>query len=430
MSRRRPTLRVYLRRRWRTIGFLVVLFLGALLLLAITDRGHDPLWQLRAPIVEQVDVAPDGRVVYVLAREDAAGRISRLEAHAGAHGGKLWTTDLNETRALLAAGDDGVVLATDFPRAFVTYFGNDGRPRWAVPLEDTPRALAVERGRVAVGLQGASGEDQVLVLEEGRVVRSHAFEGLVTTLDMRAERLVVGTTFGELVLFGGDGEPLRSLRLDVDIQSLRLSADGTRLLLGGAERFGTGLSGVVAFIDYSREEPLQWTQRVEANVGLVDLDDAGERGIAVEESATRHRVHAYETVAARESWRKALTGIVSRDEAGHGGAAISPDGDTVVVGTILGSVRAFDGATGALRWTYDSHGTTTVAFPDTQPPVFVTNARVVPSGPLESVLLFSPTAEPLKGTVAGLAAAAGLLIAAGGVLLLGIGYWRVRRQSA
>ena len=430
MPRRRPTLRAYLRRRWRTMGFLVVLFLGALLILAITDRGHDPLWQGRISFVEQLSISPDGAVVYALGQADQAGPITHLEARSGRDGATLWRTDLNETAALIAADDGGVALATDFPRAFAIYYDEQGRPRSHTALEGTPRALSLEQGVIAVALRASGGGDQVLVIEDGLVVRSHRFAGIVNALDLRAEHLVVGTSVGELALFAPNGTQLHNEPLALDIRSVRLSANAQALIVGGYDQGATSLSGGVAFLDFSDEPLVEWTQRTSAGVGLVDISADGTRAIAVEEAGARHRLHAYDTAAVRETWGKLLSGIVARDDAGHGGAAISPDGATVIVGTQLGVLRAFDGGDGRLLWTYGSEGTTSVAFRQTYPSQFVANARLAPNGPLESILLFSPTAEPIASTVTGLAAFLGIGIAVGGVVILGVGYWRLRRQAS
>ena len=430
MSRRRPTLRAYLRRRWRTMGFLVVLFLGALLILAITDRGHDPLWQGRITSVEQLGISPDGSVVYALGQAEQAGPITHLEARSGRDGGTLWRTDLNESRALIAADSGGVALATDFPRAFAVYYDEHGRPRFHTALEGIPRALAVEQGVMAVALQGAGGGDQVLLIEAGQVVRSHRFAGIVNALDLRAEHLAVGTSLGELALFAPNGTQLHNEPLALDIRSLRLSANAQALIVGGYDQGATSLAGGVAFLDFGDEPLVEWTQRTGAGVGLVDINADGTRAIAIEEAGARHRLHAYDTMGVREMWGKRLSGIVARDDAGHGGAAISPDGATVIVGTQLGVLRAFGGNDGRLLWTYDSEGTTTVAFRQTNPSQFVANARLVPNGPLEAILLFSPSAEPVASTVTGLAAFVGIGLAIGGVIILGAGYWRLRRQAS
>ena len=429
MARRRLTLRTYLRRRWRLVGFVLVLGMGALLLLAITDRGHDPLWSARQGHVEALSIAPDGEAVYVLTRDAPNGPVTRLQALAGAGGDVVWQTDMNASGALVAADYGGVVVATDFPRAFVTFTGADGRPRFSVPLEGEPRALAVERGRVAVALQAGSG-GAVLVVEEGRIVRTHHFGASVNALDLRAQHLAVGTSAGRVFLFAADGAELHNLSVGLDVHSVRLSADAQALVAGGANLSrGADLSGGVAFVDARDEPPVRWMLRTSSSVVLVDLDAEGRRAIAVEESTTRHRLHAYDASGAREAWSSVLAGLVATDDAGRGGAAISPDGRTVVVGTLRGSLRALDGETGAPLWAYQSDGTTTVAFRQTSPALFAANARLLPSGPMDTVLLFSPAREPFGGTVFALGGLVAGALALGGFALLGAGYWRLRRAS-
>lgn len=426
MARRRPTLRTYLRRRWRTVGLLVVLLLGALLILGITDRGHDPQWEVRAGYVEQLEVAPSGDIVYVLARADPNAPITRLEAHAGEGGALLWKTDLNATRALIAVADDGVALATDFPRAFLTSFDTAGRPRYHVPLEGAPRALAADVGRVAVALDTAGG-GQVQVVEVGATSRTHRFDSIVKSIDLRAGHLAAGTSSGSLALFAPNGTLLHETRLDLDIVSLRLAADARVLIAGGYARNESAFSGGVAFVDFTDHPLVEWTQRTAVGVGVVDIDARGELAIAVEESSDRHVLHAYDTGRAVELWGKRLAGIVARDNFGHGGAAIAPDGSTVIVGTLRGGIRAFDGQSGSARWFYNSEGTTNVGFTQGSPVLVVANARLVPNGPLEGVLLFSTEAEPITAQVGVLAAVFAVTAAVVAVLVLGIGYWRLRR---
>lgn len=430
MSRRRPTLRHYLRRRWRTAGFLVVLFLGALLLLAVTDRGHDPLWEVRAPLVHQFALSPAGDIVYVLVKDDENGPIVRLEARDGRTGGILWKTEMDETRALIAADDEGVALATDFPEALATFYDTDGSLRWQKAIEGgSPRALVTEDARVAIALQASAGEDQVIVVEDGRIVRAPSFDGFVNALDLRAGHLAVGTSAGELVLFEPRGRLLHTARLDLDILSVRLAGNAQTLMAGGYARGDTNSSGGVAFVDFSVKDVVQWTQETAAGIGLVDISADGSRAIAIEESGARHSLHAYATRDANETWAKLLAGIVGRDAAGHGGAAISPAGDTVVVGTLKEGLRVFDGETGDALWTYDSDGTTLVAFRQALPPQFVANARLVQNGPLEALLLFSPAREPVSATFAAGAVVAGMVIVGAGLILLGVGYWRWRTSG-
>lgn len=404
----------------------MVLFLGALLVLVITDRGHDPLWEVREPFVEQLALAPDGSELYVLVRDDANGPIVRLESRAGEDGRLLWKTDMNDSRALIAADDEGVAVATDFPRAFAVYYGADGRPRYHVALQGSPRALAVEQGRIAVSLQATESTDEVLVVREGRVERVHAFRGYVNAIDLRAQRLGVGTSEGVLTLFDPEGDVLHSTNLTLDVLTIRLAADAHAMIAGGFD-MGNAAGGGVAFVDFSDEPLVEWTQRTAFGVGLVDVSADGSRAIAIEESSPRPHLHVYETHETRESWGKLLAGFVAIDETGRGGAAISPDGRTVVVGTVDGGVRAFDGRDGDQRWTFESEGTTFVGFGHTSPPFFITNARLVPNGPLEAVLLFDPASEPLSSRISTLAAGVGILLAAGGATILGVGYWRLRR---
>lgn len=425
MARRRPTFPAYARRRWRFLGLVLVLLSGSLLVLAITDRGHDPLWTARGAGIEAVDVAPDGSVVYTLVSEEA--NISRLEARSGRDGDLLWESPFNATRALLRAGPDGVAVATDFPLAFLTVFRDDGSVSFQVPLEGNPRAMAIEGRRLALALQAPG--NPVLVFEDGRLNRTHVLDSFVNTLDLRAGRLAVGTGAGQVKLFADNGTELFNASLPAAVRSLRLSGDGATLAAGGFSLAPGNLGGHVAFFDATRADPLVWTAETAVGIGLVDLDRAGVEIMAVEESPPSSTVLLFDTATGVRRFAYRVDGNIARDDAGaFGGAALSPDGRTLVVATLRGGVDAYTVPDGEPRWSYGSQGSSILVFAAAENDLLVANGRLVKTGGLDTLFLFSTEREPLLGSATLLAVGLVGLALAVGVLVLSVGYWRVRRS--
>lgn len=425
MSRRRPSFPTYAARRWRALGLLGVLLAGSLLVLGIMDRGHEPLWVVRTGDVDAAALAPDASVVYALIRE--GGNLTRLEARAGEGGSLLWESPMHAPRALLAAGSEGVAVATDFPFAFLTVYGRDGSVRSSVPLEGNPRAMVMEGDRLALALQAPG--NPLLVFDAGRLARTHSFAGFVTALDLRAGRLAAGTGGGEVVLFDSDGARAFNASLAMGVRTLHLGADGTSLVVGGSGLGAGGLSGAVAFVDVTQPEPLRWTQSTKVGVRLVALDEAGLWALAVEETPLNHTVRLFEAATGQPRWSHAAEGYVSRDDSGGVvGADLSPDGRFVVVGTLRGDLVVLRVSDGSQRWRFDAEGLTQAAFARDAPDRILATGRLVPAGPYSTVLLFSVQQEPFGGRLPVLALLAAASAALGAALLLGVGYWRVRRS--
>lgn len=424
MTRRRPTFPQYLRRRWRAVGLILVLLAGGLLVLAVTDRGHDPEWSARTSPVDQVVLSPDGAAVYALARDDANG--TRLEARSAADGRLLWESPTTATRALLRAGRGEVAVATDFPRAFLTLYDPRGAILWQMPLEGSPRAMAVENGVVALSLQAAG--NPVLVVQDGQVQRVLRFNALVDAVDLRAGRLAVGTEAGQLVAFAPDGARVANVSLPLSVRTLRLGAGATAVAIGGFDLAPGSLAGGVGVVDLGQNASLRWLRATRLGVGLVDVD-ADVRTVLALEAVPPHTAYAFDAQTNRTLWERRAGGVVSRDDAGaYGGAALSPDGSTAIVATHSGPVRAFDARTGALRWSYEAEGATVIAFARDLPDRFVASARLVQTGQYGDVLLFSSDAEPTAGRVGVVAAALTLLAAAAAAGVVGVGFWRARRS--
>lgn len=425
MSRRRPSLPAYVRRRWRAVGAVVVLLLGSFLVLAITDRGHDPAWRAGGPAFDQVDVSPDGSAVYTLLREE--GRVSRLEARRGDDGALLWESPMNATRAVMRASAEGAIVATDFPLAFLTYYDADGGIRSQVPLEGNPRAIAVDGPRFALALQAPS--NPILLFDEGRLVRTLRMPSFVNSLDYHAGRVAAGTGAGVVTVFGPDASILFNASYPVGIRSVRLAEDGSALVAGGSSLSPGDLSGLVAFVDLVSTPPARWSHPTPTGVGLVGIDATGLRVLAVEDAPPRATLTVLEGATGALAWTRTLEGNVARDDAGaFGGAALSPDGRHVAASTLRGELRLLDGATGETRWTYRGAGATTLAFASENPDALVANGRILQTRPYDTLFAFSMDEEPAIQRAPLLATAFAAAAALALALVIGVGFWRVRRS--
>lgn len=425
MPRRRLTLAAFVGRRWRAIGAILVLLLGSLLVLAVTDRGHDPIWTAAAGEVDQTALSPDGLSVYALARRN--GSITGLRAHSGETGELLWMSEFNATRALLAAGPTGAAVATDFPRAFLTFYGVDGGLRWQVPLEGgSPVALRIEGERVVLALEGSN--NPVLLFDGDLLIRTYRFPGPVRALDLQEGLLATGGLGGEVIVLGPDHREVLSTRLNMSIRSLRLAQDGSSLVVGGFGLTPADPRGRVALLDIGSSRPVRWEQETPVGVGLVDTDAAGLFVLAVEDEPPSATLHVYEGATGATLWTRLLRGSVARDDAGTiGGAALSPDGSVVAVSTLRGGLTVFGTEDGDEGWRFDSHGGAIVTFAQEDARRLLFAGRLLESRPFDTLLLFSPQAEPLAQR-AGLLGAA--LVAGAGLVLglyVGVGFWRARR---
>lgn len=424
MSRRRLTLAAYIRRRWRAIGAVVVLFLGALLVVAVTDRGHDPLWVAQVEEVDHAAIAPDASAVYVLTRTE--GSITGLAAFRGEDGAPLWQGELNATRALLAAGPTGVAVATDFPAASLTFYNVGGTIRWRVPLEGNPVALRIDGERIALALNAPS--NPVLLFDGDLLIRIYHLPSPVRALDLQTGLLATGGLSGEVIVTGLDHEEVLNATLPMSVRSLRLAHDGTGLVVGGVGLTPSDPRGHVAFLDIGAEPVVRWQAETPVGVGLVDTDAAGLFALAVEEAPPSSTLHVYDGATGATRWARLIEGSVSRDDSGSlGGAAISPDGEVVAVATLRGALHLFTTEEGDERWSYEARGALVVSFAEDEPRRMLVASRLLQNRPIDSLLLFSPTAEPLGQRAGLLAATLGASAVVALALLIGVGLWRARR---
>lgn len=426
MARRRPSFGTYARRRWRALGAVVVLLLGAVLVLAVTDRGHDPRWHAQTGEVDQLDVAPDGSVVYALVRE--GGNLSALQARAGDDGRLLWESPVTAPRARLRAAPDGVVLATDFPSPFLTRFGADGSLRFQVAFEGNPHALDVDGATTALALLAPG--NPILLFEGERLVRRESSPGTVGAIDLENGRVAVGTSTGAVWIQALDGTRLFEASFPMDVRSLRLSTDGGLVALGGAAQEPGGDQGLVAIVDLSDGTPERWRATTASAIGLVEMDRAGVVVVAVEDRPLAANARAYEGATGATLWVREVGGNVFRDDAGaFGSLAVAPDARAVAYATLRGQIQLVRATDGEPRWSYGTRGAPILEFADGEPDVLVAAGRLSASRLYETTFSFSLMDEPPIADarlMAFVAVVAALALAAS---LLGFGYWRARRST-
>lgn len=427
VSRRRLSFGRYLKRRWRVVGAVLVLLFGALLVLGVTDRGHDPVWHTRVAEIDQMALANDGSVAYALVRD--GDNLSALEAIRGETGEVLWTGPLHAPRALLAAGDNGVAVATDFPLAFLTVYNPDGSPRWQVPLEGNPVALAMEGERIALALTAPG--NPVLFFDGDLLIRTYRHPSAVRALDLEAGLVAAGGIQGEVIVWQDRAQRV-NVTLATAVRSLRLSQDGTALIVGGAARTPTDSGGLVAFFDVDALTPpqaaLRWVESTPVNVGLVDIDALGLRAVAVEEAPPEATLHVYDGATGATRWTRRVPGSIARaDSGGAGGVAMSPDGLGVAVAKLRGPLQLLDASDGSEIWAYRTGGSNAVTFADQEPRRLLASVGLLENRPFDTLLLFSTAGEPIGQRSPILAAAIAAVAVATLAGILGFGYWRVRR---
>lgn len=408
------------------MGALVVLLMGALLVLAVTDRGHDPVWQVSGGQIYSAAISPDASAAYTLVIDDDA--VTRIVAYRGSDGSKLWEGELNATNAVLAAGPAGAAVATDFPLAFLTVYAADGTIRWTpVPLEGNPSALAYEGNLLALALNAPALSYPVLLFEGEYLVRTLRHPSPVVSLDMAGGFVAAAGRDGELIVHAIDGSEVANVSLGFAPISVRLADDGSALVVGGGGLDPADTRGQIAFVDLGKQAQLRWRQDTPARVGLVDIDSVALRALAIEESPPSATIHVYDGATGATLWTRLVAGSVPRERGQQGAAALSPDATRVAVGTVGGNVQLFEADDGDEMWQFRAAGAKHVMFAQDDPQRLAVAGRLLPSRPYDSLMLFDVAGEPLAQravVLAGAIIALGVLTLAG---FIGIGYWRAKR---
>ncbi|MHB8605138.1 MAG: outer membrane protein assembly factor BamB family protein [Thermoplasmatota archaeon] len=429
MTRRRGAgFRGYAARHWRVPALTVIVMTGTFLFLTISDHGHEPLWSASLPEVADATMSPDASITFVLEGNDA--RVHAISARDDA-GRFLWSHALNATQPVgLAAGEGWVAALTPkIPAHLYAWEARTGHPLASAFIEGTPGPLAGDGSLLALTTT-VQGNDSVRAYDAFNASPPIPVPPLAQSLDVRANRIAVGTQGGRVLVYEG-GRELFNATVPYKIQSVRLSADGRRLFVGGGSLREGDFSGGVAFLDLGAAGAprAQWTFDTLFRVGLVELSADGERALAVIESPPAYQLVAFDTRAPTPLWTAVADGTVSHPDTGtRGGASLSPDGALAVLAAREdGPIRALDAKTGAEKWRFDAHGATVVAFPSRVADEFAANARAVAGEPYREAMVFSATREPFVHDLALITPTMLGVELAVGVVVLGVGYQRDRR---
>jgi len=426
VSRRRTSLRAYLRRRWRAIGLVVVIALGALLVLALADRGHDPVWSASGSgSIGGLAVADHGEMVYSLVRD--GNNVTRLEARTGSDGELLWASPVESPRARLATDGAGVVVATDLPRPFLTAFAPDGAVRYQRPLDGGLQALAADQGRVAVALQAAG--EPVVIYENGTLVARYTFPALVEALALRSGHLAVATADDVVHLWRADDRLMLEERAPLGIRAMALSADGSSVVVGGIAPGSAGLLGAVAYYDATSLPARRWNATLSAAVSIIDVDRPATRVLAVTESRPTSEMVILRGVDGMREARYEIAGAVPHEQAGaERAAAISPDGQWLAARGIRAPVMVWRIGETDATWSFDDAGGTRIVFPKDRPSRFVTDGRFLATNEHDTLFYFALAGQPPVRHLGVLALSVALAVSVGGFGYVALGYWRLRRS--
>jgi hypothetical protein len=430
MARRRGlNFRTYARRRWRTTGLVLLAMAGTLLYQAVTDKGHEPLWTRRDGDVAALAVSATGDTVYTAIKQ--AGTVRAVRA-IDADGRLRWFHEINSSGILIAAGRGWVAIATPFPGAQLTAWREqDGALLYREFLQGNPRSLAANGDHLALALQGP--KNPLLVFTNLTPTATLNFRSFVIGLAVSPQgRVAAGTSGGDLLVWEAGRERLNTSR-PFRIQSVRLSDDGSKLLMGGFSIVEADLSGAAEFFDLDDPVPgvPKWSFPTTLGVGTVGLSRDGSRAIAVEERTPRNIVYFFDTRLTKPLGHFSAPGVTARAESSDtGGVALSPKGDAIAVSAITGGGVTLVRTAPELKaaWTYVSEGGTLVAFASGNRERFVANAREAQDHPYDATLLFDVASEPLTKSFPRFALLVMLAEAAAGVVLLAAGYaWERRR---
>lgn len=422
----------YLRRRWRVVGFFVVLMAGTALFSLMLDRGHDPRWEAELTGAETVAAAPDASRVYVLTRVN--GTVREVVAFDNA-GEVAWRRPVpgNSPDARLEATDGMVAVATTAPTAtsgarLLVFRADDGASLLDEPLPFTARALALDSSLLAVAVQDGAARFPVFTWRNLARSTTYAWNESVESLDVENGVLAAGTAAGRLVVLGPDGELVNATR-GFTVLQVRLDRDAQFLATAGKE-FGAG--GRVEFYrlrDEHADLP-RWQNLSAAEIRYLDLSRDGARLLALASPpGSASEIVVFDTAKGSQPAFPTLRagGVVHRQgTATASGARISPDGSTVAFGTLTGPIVAYDYGTNppTRLWQHDAVGTTSLAFPVNASSILVGDASYSPPRGTDHVLRLDLHGEPFRKDVGAFVPAALFVEALVGVLVLGAGYLR------
>ncbi|HLE98022.1 MAG TPA: hypothetical protein VI997_11675 [Candidatus Thermoplasmatota archaeon] len=417
--------RSYAARRWRTTGLFVALLVGTVVYALVADRGHDPMWQREVPDVEDVIFDADGHVLYVVTRD--AERMQALAA-VDRDGTALWNATLGRGEVFVATGRDWVAVARDGDVPRLTLFrSTDGVVLLEERVAGTPVGLAADAETAALALSGANATVQVWV----RLAHDHevSFAAPVTAVDVAGETVAIGAVDGRLVV-ERRGTVVADLDVALSVRAVALSADGTRVTVGGLATTPGDFSGGVVVYDLEGRPQAgpRWRSVTQSAVGAVDIAADGSRVLALEETPGG-TVLRFTPGEGGDTWRFPAPGVVARaGTTGSAGARLASDGRGAAIATLTGGISWLDAEEQVVGWTWRAKGSTVVAFPQRDPTTFAANARLSPTEGYDRVVSFDVGGEPFDADMARLVPTLLAAELVAGALVLGVG--RVRELRA
>ncbi len=405
--------------RWRSLGLLLVLLAGTVLVTLMVDRGHDPVSQVEAGDVEALQLPASGDPVIVLQRGDPTYTLAAVDPEDGAI---LWDVLLPGPPTDWALSGDVLALALPHPReeALLLDVGT-GHLVEQVQPGGVARRVAISPTHLAVAVQ-SSGNPVILYDRTGmqaeEVGRFH-HRGLVLQVALNGDVLATGTRAGEATVVDADG-PTTRLNSSVPyiVQGLALSSGGEHLLLGGRAFSDTGHGMVEAYHVPGDDPPRRlWGVGDPSTppVGLVEMNRNGSRAVATLEVPGDYRILAIED--GEVTAQATVGGLVTRGQVGRG-LALSPDSQWVAAATLEGDVILRSMPTLEREWTWEASGATSVDFADANQELFAVNARLAPGGSFDTVSTFDVDNEPFLNDPARLLPPLLLVEAGTGVLVV------------
>lgn len=422
----------YLRRRWRVVGFLIVVMAGTALFSFLLDRGHDPLWAAEVPGAEIVAVAPDGSRVYVLSKVNGTVRdVVALDAD----GAELWRRSVpgDAPHALLDATDGLVAVATvarnATSQARLLTWAPNGTAGLAERLPFTARALAVEDRAIAVAVEDSALRFPVLTWRNLTRGPTLAWNESVQSLDLESGALAAGTSAGRILVVDPDGAEVLNASRGFRVDQVRLDAEARFLAVGGRE-FGGG-GGRVEFFrirDAAPDVP-RWQNLTRSEIRFLDLSRDGGRVLALASPAgADSEIHLFDSARGSTSpWKTLKAGGIVHPQGTSTAAGIrlSPDGRHVVFGTLTGPIVLYEYGPEPVRlWQHDALGTTSLAWPERTPGTFFGDASYSAPKGTDRVLRLDVDSEPFVDDLGRFVPTALALELVLGGALLGAGYAR------
>lgn len=406
--------------RWRSIGLLLVLMAGTVLVVSLVERGHDPVSRVEPGDVDALHLPPSGEPLILL--QPGPNGSYAATAVDPEDGSRLWHLPLPGQPTDWALSGDTLAISLPHPReAALLVHIPTGEVQEEVQPGGVVRRVAVSPTHLAVAVQ-TTGNPTVLYERTGPSLREGGrflHRGLVLDMALDGDLLATGTRAGEVLLVDADGPTVRFNRsVPFLVQGLDLSSGGEHLLLGGRSFSDTG-NGVLELHQVLGEDAprVLWSVGNAATppVGLVELSRSGSRAVATLEVPGNYHVLAVED--GEVTGREGTGGLLTRGQLARG-IALSPDGRWVAGATLEGDVVLRSMPTLRTVWSWDASGATSVDFAEAAPELFAANARLAPGGGFGSVSVFDVDSESFLDDASRLLPALLLVEAVTGVLVV------------